>query len=126
MCALRNSFSFFHPFSCSLYTLAHFVHMCAVRSRIGSDSLSLFLLVVGVVQKIIVLGRHLQLKGGGEREEPVWVVVKFRGLFYHFEFTRYRGTAVQASTKITRSFSVIFIVLGNSHILACLDHIVQY
>eukprot|EP01050_Picozoa_sp_SAG11_P004491 SAG11_NODE_289_length_11184_cov_20.648083_5_plen_111_part_00 len=35
-----------------------------------------------------------------------------------FEFTRYRSTAVQASTKITRSFSVIFTFLGKSHVHA--------
>eukprot|EP01050_Picozoa_sp_SAG11_P009721 SAG11_NODE_934_length_6487_cov_19.842204_1_plen_176_part_00 len=41
-------------------TLAHFVHMCAVRSRIGSDSLSLFLLVVGVIA-VIALAIGLSL-----------------------------------------------------------------
>eukprot|EP01050_Picozoa_sp_SAG11_P005522 SAG11_NODE_392_length_9837_cov_9.732183_3_plen_127_part_00 len=44
-------------------------------------------------------------KGGGRE---VLVIGKFRGFIHRFEFTRYRGTAVLSSTKITRSFGVIF------------------
>eukprot|EP01050_Picozoa_sp_SAG11_P003282 SAG11_NODE_182_length_13233_cov_59.525238_7_plen_84_part_00 len=49
-------------------------------------------------QKFLILGRHLQTMGDGEHEE-VWVIEKFRSLFDHFDFTQYRGTAVQLVLK---------------------------
>eukprot|EP01050_Picozoa_sp_SAG11_P008034 SAG11_NODE_689_length_7713_cov_3.470055_10_plen_140_part_00 len=45
----------------------------------------------------------LSVEKGGGRE--VLVIVKFRGFIHRFEFTRYRGTAVLSSTKITRNSS---------------------